>query len=166
MDPDLFTNGLEQRLVHSRWTAECINADLYRNFGIVIKATINYCIEKHWIPERDVWYYVFLVVCVFVVLFSIFSTWKMLTLNPVDCDNEDKMFLRHWLEAFSIENNIKRLVSPSLPVELSFLHTLKFLTIFAIVGGHTILFSNVFPVSNPEYIEHVSFKPIFTTVDI
>lgn len=40
--------------------------------------------------------------------------------------------------------------------DLRCIHALRFITMYCVIIGHTILFLNVFPVYNPQYIELVS----------
>lgn len=42
--------------------------------------------------------------------------------------------------------------------DLRCIHALRFITMYCVIIGHTILFLNVFPVYNPQYIELVSVK--------
>uniref|UniRef100_A0A336N0V7 CSON012707 protein n=1 Tax=Culicoides sonorensis TaxID=179676 RepID=A0A336N0V7_CULSO len=71
----------------------------------------------------------------------------------------DKSRESSFLIAFSITRNTKRLMCSSGPIkgsfeaDLQFLYALRFLTMFCVIGGHVLLFNEIFPSSNPEYIE-------------
>lgn len=84
---------------------------------------------------------------------------KVLTVDP----SQESSFLI----SFSIVRNIRRLANSPPPVkgsiedDLQFLYAIRFLTMFCVVGGHVLLFNEIFPISNPEYIEVISFLILF-----
>lgn len=118
----------------------CINTGLYLNYGVVAKSMVLYCVEKKLIYQYDFLYNVFITLCISIVSVVLISTCFLLKYpHTVEIETDNiisKKLLFHMLQAFSIENNIKRLVAPSFPPELSFLHTIKFLTMFGIVGKY------------------------------
>lgn len=64
-----------------------------------------------------------------------------------------------FLVCFSVGRNVRRLVNctptvkGSIEDDLQFLYAIRFLSMFCVVGGHVLLFNEIFPISNPEYIE-------------
>lgn len=100
----------------------------------------------------DVWDYVF-----YITVISLASLTIVGSLYDVyhSGDPQESSFLI----AFSFGRNVRRLVN-NVPVvkgsiedDLQFLYAIRFLTMFCVVGGHVLLFNEIFPISNPEYIE-------------
>lgn len=71
----------------------------------------------------------------------------------------NKQINEGFLVAFSVQRNIRRLITchestkGSLEHDLQFLYATRFLTMFCVIGGHVLLLNEIFPISNPEYIE-------------
>lgn len=58
-------------------------------------------------------------------------------------------FLRNW-------NRLTMVPKTKSDRDLRCIHALRFITMYCVIIGHTILFLNVFPVYNPQYIELVN----------
>lgn len=58
-------------------------------------------------------------------------------------------FLRNW-------HRLTMIPKSDIDRDLRCIHALRFITMYCVIIGHTILFLNVFPVYNPQYIELVS----------
>jgi hypothetical protein len=62
---------------------------------------------------------------------------------------------------FSLPRNCYRLLTPSdttVQNDLRFIEAMRFLTMFGVLVAHSVLLSQVYPISNPEYVEKVVYS--------
>ncbi|XP_063697874.1 nose resistant to fluoxetine protein 6-like [Culicoides brevitarsis] len=153
IDADTFNNGLHDRFDNDRWVNYCTNEMLRQKYdGLKGRSSVVYCIRDDEKWKIDIWDYLFYSILILITILTIFGSFYDIYRSR---DHPESQFL----VAFSIGRNIRRLVKSEPPIrgsledDLQFLYAIRFLTMFCVVGGHVLLFNEIFPISNSEYIE-------------
>ncbi|XP_055708626.1 nose resistant to fluoxetine protein 6-like isoform X1 [Phlebotomus papatasi] len=164
LDPRIFRKATHYRKLYDQLINQCINHELITGYDLVAFSQVEYCVTNHEILEYD-----FLDICFFFVLVSLVTTVfastyldrRLKKTRPVEEQTSDhyRMPLQGPVNGrvtFSLLRNWYRLMSgpkTNSDKDLRCIHAMRFLTMFCVIIGHTILFLNVFPVFNPQYIE-------------
>lgn len=157
IDPNTFEKGLDYRIRYSHLINQCVNYELKRNYGVMGYSRVEYCVTN----ENEARSYDSLEIICLMILFIIFALNVTSTVYnyEIDASTECSSKFKSYFASFSITRNWNKLIAKptsDLSKDLNFIHSLRFLTMYGVIVGHSILFYNIFPISNPEFVEEVN----------
>lgn len=159
---EYFRNTLEYRMEYDKLINQCVNLELRDQFKLQGYSTIEYCVsnvskEELELDSLDFTFVIVVIILVALITISTFYDYSLKKSNGAD---HFKTILKKRnnmvLVSFSLPRNWYRLSMENthdLGRELRFIQALRFLGMLGVVYGHSLLFSNIFPVKNPQNVE-------------
>uniref|UniRef100_A0A182UXI0 Acyltransferase 3 domain-containing protein n=1 Tax=Anopheles merus TaxID=30066 RepID=A0A182UXI0_ANOME len=185
-DPNTFRGALDWRNRYRRLANQCVNYELKRQYSLMAYTTVEYCTTNRAQTDRDV-----RVSAIDVTFLFVLGTLLTLTLlsTGYDCYRYRQArphhggtiadglrdYYRSGLErpatvllvAFSLPRNwhllttARRKASSTATKDLRFIQSVRFLVMYLVIAGHSMLFNCIFPLQNPQYVE-LNYRRVIT----
>ncbi|XP_053674392.1 nose resistant to fluoxetine protein 6-like [Anopheles nili] len=182
-DPNTFREALDWRIRFRRLANQCVNFELRRQYALMAYSTVEYCtttMEGRTVgPPSDALDTIevtFLCVLGVVISLTVVSTaydchrcYRTKPPTPRLTDGLGDYYrsgvgrpgvsrLSCLLVTFSLPRNwhlltASRRKTSTTPKDLRFLQSVRFLVMYLVIAGHSMLFNCIFPLLNPQYVE-------------
>ncbi|XP_062550046.1 nose resistant to fluoxetine protein 6-like isoform X2 [Armigeres subalbatus] len=164
-DRNTFRSALDWRIKYRRLVNQCVNFELKRQYSIMGYSEVEYCISNQEQDPIDYLDTIFLVVLgsiILAVILSSFLDYKLKVKRSANMKGSEyyrtplKKGIFQKLVLFSLPRNWQILTTKrrtTLSKDLRFIQSARFLIMYLVIAGHCMLFSCIFPLLNPEYVE-------------
>ncbi|KAJ6641727.1 Nose resistant to fluoxetine protein 6 [Pseudolycoriella hygida] len=171
-DPNSVPNALISKGKYDKMINICVNYKLKKQFALMAYSEVEYCVTNEDSHSSDVLDVVFAIIFFNLILIISFSTYYDFKLKLLNLGSERHS--EHYknpvlgqystvIVAFSIPRNWYRLVSKTenqMSNDLRPIQALRFLTMYCVVIGHSVLFMNFLPVYNTQYMEKNFYRVV------
>uniref|UniRef100_A0A182JNH6 Acyltransferase 3 domain-containing protein n=1 Tax=Anopheles christyi TaxID=43041 RepID=A0A182JNH6_9DIPT len=186
-DPNTFRGALDWRNRYRRLANQCVNYELKRQYSLMAYTTVEYCTSNREETDRDV-RVSGLIDVVFLLVLGLLLTLTLLS-SVYDCYRYRQTKTRHdagtitdglrdyyrsglerpgtvLLIAFSLPRNwhlltTARKKASTSTKDLRFIQSVRFLVMYLVIAGHSMLFNCIFPLQNPQYVE-LNYRRVVT----
>ncbi|KAG4081172.1 hypothetical protein HA402_014620 [Bradysia odoriphaga] len=171
-DPNSIQNALASKVKYDKEINICVNYKLKKQYGLMAYSEVEYCLTNSDSRVPDALDIVLAIIFFTLILIIASSTYFdfRLKLQNFGCNRNSEHYktpvhgpYASVVVSFSIPRNWYRLttkVHSQTSDDLRPVQALRFLTMFGVVIGHCVLFMNVMPLYNPEYMEKNFYRVV------
>ncbi|XP_037044343.1 nose resistant to fluoxetine protein 6-like [Bradysia coprophila] len=171
-DPNSIQNALSSKVKYDKEINICVNYKLKKQYGLMAYSEVEYCLTNadYRLPDAlDIVLAIVFFALILIVATSTYFDFR-LKLQNFGCNRNSEHYKNpvhgpyaSVVVSFSIPRNWYRLtakVHSQTSDDLRPVQALRFLTMFGVVIGHCVLFMNVMPLYNPEYMEKNFYRVV------